>query len=153
VELDVTLVTRHPDLGKPRHLPRRADEARITAPAAPTTRNHDTRVGLREVCDQIAAVEHLRADGNAHLDGLAVGAVPPRPAAVAALARLDRAAPLQIREIAERRVRDEDDVATVAGVTAVGPALGDEFLATERQAAVAAAAGLDVKLRAVAERG
>jgi hypothetical protein len=108
---------------------------------------------LREVCDQIAAVEYLGADGNAHLDGLAVGSVLTCAAAVAALARLDRAAPLQIREIAERGVGDEDDITAVAGVTAVGATFGNEFLAAERQAAVAAAAGLDVKLRAVAERG
>jgi hypothetical protein len=110
-------------------------------------------VRLREVGDQIAAFEHLRADGNAHIDRLTVGAMFTGAAAVAALAGLDRTPPLQIREIAERRVGDEDDIAAVAGVTAVGPALGDELLATERQPAVAAAAGLDVKLRAVAERG
>jgi hypothetical protein len=153
VELDVTLVARHSHLGKPRHLPRRADEARVTAPAAPAAGNHDACVGLREVGDQIIAVEYLCADGNAHLDGLAVGSMLTRAAAVAALARLDRAAPLQIREIAERRVGDEDDIAAVTGVAAVGPALRNEFLAAERKAAVTAAAGLDVKLRAVAERG
>jgi hypothetical protein len=153
VKLDVALVARHSHFGKPRHLSRRADEARIAASSAPAARNHDARVRLREVGDQIAAVEHLCADWNAHLDGLAVGSVLPCAGAVATLARLDRAAPLQIREIAERRVRDEDDIAAVAGVTAVRAALRNEFLATERQAAVAAAAGLDVKLRAVAERG
>jgi hypothetical protein len=110
-------------------------------------------VRLREVGDQIAAFEHLRADGNAHFDRLAVGAMLTRAAAVAAFTRLDRAPPLQIREIAERRVGDEDDITAVAGVATVGPALGDELLATERQPTVAAAAGLDVKLRAVAERG
>jgi hypothetical protein len=153
MQLEIPLVTRHSHLGKPRYLPRRADEARVAAPAVPATRNHDACVRLREVGEEIAAVEHLRADGNAYLDRLAVGAVLARTAAVAALVRLDRVPPLQVREIAERRVGDEDDVSASPAVTAVGPALGDELLAAKRQPAVAAAAGLDVKLRAVAERG
>jgi hypothetical protein len=60
---------------------------------------------------------------------------------------------LQRGEIPQRRVRDEDDVAAVAAVAAVGAALRDVLLAAERQAAVAAATGLQVKLCAVGERG
>jgi hypothetical protein len=108
---------------------------------------------LREVGDEIAAVEHLRADGNAHVDGLAVTAVLARAAAVAALARLDRMSALQVCEIAERWLGDEDDVSASSAVAAVRPAFGDELLAAKRQPAVATAAGLDVKIRAVAERG
>ena len=153
VQLEVPFVARHSHLGKPRHLPRRTDEARVAAPAVSAARNHDTRMRLREVGDEIAAVEHLRADGNAHVDRLAVGAVLARAAAVAAFARLDRMPPLQVREIAERWIGDEDDVTAFSTVAAVGPALGDELLAAKRQPAVATAAGLDVKLRAVGKRG
>jgi hypothetical protein len=108
---------------------------------------------LREIGDEVAAGEDLRPNRDAHLNRLAVGAVLTRAATVAAFARLDRAPPLQVREIAERWIGSEDHVAASSTVTAVGPALGDVLFAAERQTAVAAAAGLDVKLRAVAERG
>jgi hypothetical protein len=77
----------------------------------------------------------------------------PRAAAVAALRRLDPAPALQRREISQRWIGHQHDVTSRAAVAAVGPALGDELLATERQPAVAAATGLDVDLRAVRERG
>jgi hypothetical protein len=108
---------------------------------------------VREVGDEVTLIEHLRADGNAHLDRLAVRAVLARTAAVAALARLDHLPALQIREVAQRGVGDEDNVASPATVTAVRPALRDELLAAKRQTSVAAAAGLDVKLGAVGKRG
>jgi hypothetical protein len=153
MKFDVALVARHPHLGKPRHLPRRADEARVAAPAGPTARNHYACMRLREVGDELAFVEHLRADRNTHVDRFAVSAVLALTTAVAALARLDRVPPLQIRKIADRRIGEEHDVAASASVAAVGPALRDELLAAKRQPAVATAAGLDVKLRAVGKRG
>jgi hypothetical protein len=107
---------------------------------------------MREIGDEVVAGEDLRADRHAHLDRLAVGTVPPRAAAAAALRRLDPAPPLQRRQVSQRGVGHEHDLAALAAVTAVGPALGDELLAAERQPAVAAAAGLDVDLRAVRER-
>jgi hypothetical protein len=76
-----------------------------------------------------------------------------RTSAVAALARLDHLPALQAREIAKRRFGNEHDVAALAAVAAVRPALRDELLAAKRQTAVPATAGLDVKLGAVAERG
>jgi hypothetical protein len=108
---------------------------------------------LGEVGDEIAAVEHLRTDGNAHVDRFAVSAVLALTTAVSALARLDRMPALQIGKIADRRIGKEHDVAASAAVPAVRPALGHELLAAKRQPAVAAATGLDVKLRAVGKRG
>ncbi len=52
-------------------------------------------------------------------------------------------------EVAQRVVAHEHDVAAAAAVAAVGAALGDVGLAAEAQAAVAAAAGLDVDARAI----
>jgi hypothetical protein len=153
MELDVALVAWHPDLCEARHLPRRADEARVAAPTVPTPRDHDSRVRLREVGDEVTAVEDLRPNRDPHLDRLPVGAVLARTAAVAAFPRVDRVTALQIREIAEGRIGHEHHVAAPSAVAAIGPALGDELLAAERQTAVAAATGLDVKLRPVAERG
>jgi hypothetical protein len=94
----------------------------------PATRKHDARVRLREIGNELTVVEHLRAHGNAYLDRFAVGAVLACAAAVAALARLDRAPTLQVCEIAKRWFCDEDDVAASPTVAAVGPALGDELL-------------------------
>jgi hypothetical protein len=51
--------------------------------------------------------------------------------------------PLKEREIAQVGVRYEDDVAAVAAVAAVRPALGDVFLAAKADRAVAAATALD----------
>src|SRR5258706_13793189 len=107
---------------------------------------------MREVGDQVALVrEHLRADRYVQLDIVAVRAVLARPQPVATARRLDPAAPLQRRQVAERGVGDEHDVATVAAVATVGAALRDELLAAEAHAAVAALAGLDGNRCAVAE--
>ena len=57
VQLDVALLARQADLREPRHLPRRRDEARVAAPAAAAAREHDPRAGMREVGDQVVAVE------------------------------------------------------------------------------------------------
>jgi hypothetical protein len=108
---------------------------------------------LREVGDELADVEDLRADRHPHLDRLTIGSVLALPTTVAALARVDRMPPLQVCKIADRRIGEEDDIAASPAVTAVGPSLGDELLAAKRQPAVATAAGLDVKLRAVGKRG
>jgi hypothetical protein len=53
------------------------------------------------------------------------------------------------REIAQIGIRDEDDVAAAAAVTAVGTALRDMLLTPEVEAAVAAAPRLHVNAGAV----
>ena len=55
------------------------------------------------------------------------------------------------REIAHVADREQDDVAAVAAVAAVGPALGHELLAPERDAAVATSPGLHDHGRAIVE--
>src|SRR5207253_10437264 len=72
-------------------------------------------------------------------------------APILAAARLDPAPPLQRGKVTQARIGLEHDVAAVAAVAPVGPALRHELLAAEREAAVAALTGLDVDLRAVAE--
>ena len=132
MQLDVALVAGRPDLGKARHLPGRRDEARVAAAAVAAVREHDARAGVRQVGDQVALVgEHLRADRDAQLRVGAVGAVLARAAAVPAPLGLDPLAPLQRREVAQRRVGEQHDVAAVAAVAAVRAALRDELLAAE----------------------
>ena len=152
MQLDVALLSGRPDLGEARHLARRRDEARVAAPAVAALRENDTRARVCEVGDQVALVgEHLCADRDAQLGVVAVGAVLARAATVATALRLDPLAPLQRREVAQRGIGEQHDVAAVAAVAAVRAALGDELLPAERQTAVAALPGLNVQLRAVTE--
>ena len=96
------------------------------------------------------AVEHCLGPGrNAQLERLAVGAVAQRALPVAAAARLEMRAAAVEREVAQRFVADQDDVAAAAAVTAVGTALGDVRLAAEAEAAVAARTRLDVNSRSI----
>ena len=53
----------------------------------------------------------------------------------------------------ERRIGFEDDIATVAAIPAIGPALGDEFFTSERDATIAAFAGTDENNGTINEHG
>jgi hypothetical protein len=55
------------------------------------------------------------------------------------------------RQIAEIRIRDENDIASRPAVATVGATLGDVLLAAEVQAPVAASARLDVDLSSIVE--
>ena len=70
----------------------------------------------------------------------------PRPALNLVFARKDG-------QVAQARVRDEDDVAALAAVAAVGTTLGHVFLAPEAQASVAAAARRHLDGGAIVEQG
>jgi hypothetical protein len=61
--------------------------------------------------------------------------------------------PLKEGEVAQVRVRYEDDVAALAAVAAVRPALGDVFLAAKADRAVAAATALDRDAGPVVKQG
>jgi hypothetical protein len=70
-------------------------------------------------------------------------------APVAAAAAAEELHPLERREIAERGVGDEHDVAAPAAVTAVGTPAGHMFLAPKAEGAMAAAPGLDADGRSI----
>ena len=74
-----------------------------------------------------------------------------RAAARLTAARLEALLRAKRGQIAQVRVRDEDDVAARPAVTAVRSALRHVLLTTEVQAAVTAAARLNVNLRSVLE--
>jgi len=76
---------------------------------------------------------------------------PKAHAAVAAAAPFEPALAPEPREVAQVLVGRQHDVATLAAVAAVGPALRDVLLAAEAQRAVAAAPRLHVNAGAVAE--
>ena len=96
---------------------------------------------MRQVGDEMAlAVEHLRADGHAQLDVVAVRAVlagtTPGAAAACRVLPLDRK-----REIAQVWVGDEHDVTAGAAVTAVRPSTRYVLLAPEAERAVSTTPG------------
>ena len=93
-----------------------------------------------------ALLEDLRARRHRQDEVPAIGT-----RALAALARGSVAGatmrlPAVGLQVAFVPVADQDDVAALAAVTAVGSALRDEFLATEADAAVAAVTGLQFNL-------
>ena len=107
---------------------------------------------MRQVGEQLPVlVEDLRADGNAQLGVLTGRTVLQRAAAAAATLGLDALVRPEAGEVAQVGVGDEHDVAAGAAVAAVGPALGNVLLATEREAAVAAPPRLHVDAGAIVE--
>ena len=141
------------DLRGARRLAHGSREAPVAAPSAASAGDHDAGPGVREVGDGhlAARVEDLRAERHVH-DG-----VVPAPArhalALAVHAALAAQVPAEAerREIAHVGIGEQDDIAAVAAVAAVGPALGHELLAPERDAAVATATGLHDHRRAIVE--
>ena len=115
---------------------------------------HDARLWARQVRDQLACgAVGGRPDGDVQLDGISVGAVLARAAAGLAPARLEPRPRPQGREVAQPRVGDEHDVTAAAAVPSVGPALRHVLLATEGEAAVAAAARQRLDAGAVVKHG
>ena len=139
-----------PRLGEPRRLVRRAGEALVAAAARTAPRHQRPLPGRDEVVDGAVGLDQRLGPGrHADLERLAVLAVAQRPLPVAAPARLEvRPAP-EALQIAQRVVAHEHDVAAATAVATVRPALGHVRLAAEAEAAVAAAAGVDVDSRAI----
>jgi len=95
-----------------------------------------------EVGDEVAFdVEHLRADGDVEQRVVPVGAV--LSGAAARLPATGRVLPpgAELRQVAEIRIRDENDIASPAAVTAVGPPARDVLLAPEAQRTVSPTPG------------
>ncbi len=143
-QLDLALLAILPHLRGAWRLTRRRGELAVPASAASAVRDDDARSRMRQVGDRriVAELEDLRAHGHADdrvRAGLA-GLV--RALAVPAAVALQIALEAEGGEVAQVGVGEQHDVAPVAAVTAVRPALGDELLAPERHASVAAAAAL-----------
>ena len=151
VQLDVALLARHADLREARHLPRRADEARVAAPAAArlasTTRALGcARSAIRSSPSNTCVPTGTRTSTSSP-SAPCLRAPRPLPPFVASIHRRRCSADRSRRSASATR----SDVAAVAAVAAVGAALRHVLLAPERQPAVAAAAGLHVDLGAVVE--
>jgi hypothetical protein len=86
---------------------------------------------------------------HSDLERLTVATVAQSPLPMARAARLEMRSPPERLQVAQRCVGDYDHVAAATTVAAVGSALGHVRLAAKAQAAVTAAAGLDVYARSI----
>ncbi len=148
-ELDPVLLAAGPALGEAGSLPGRVREALVAVSAAPAVGDDGALPGADQV--DAAAVDRDSLGPRRDQD---LVVLPPAPVAVRAFAVTPLPSPevlaaLQGRQVAPRWVADEDDVAAVAAVAAVGSAARDVRLTPERDAAVTAGSALDPDLRAV----
>ena len=93
--------------------------------------------------------QHLGAGRDRDLERLPVGAAAQRSLPVATSFGLEMRATPECLEVAQRVVAHQHDISAAPTVAAVRAALGHIGLSTEAQAAVPAAAGLDVNTCAV----
>jgi len=119
-----------------------------------SSRSDESSVSGREIRDQPPlGIEELRTDGHADLDVLPVRAVLLASAPVATAPRAQVLHAPKRRQVAQREIRQDDDVAPVPSVATVGTTLRHELLAAEAETPVASATGLGVDLRPIVEHG
>jgi hypothetical protein len=123
----------------------------VAASAGPSLRNDDARSRVREVCDELFAVEDLRPDGNGQERVLSARAVRETATADAAATGTQLLVRAETGEIPTLRIGDEHDVTAVTAVSSVGAATRHVLLAPEMDRAVTAAAGHRRQFGAVME--
>jgi hypothetical protein len=125
---------------------------RVEPAAGAAAGDGDARAGDDEVVRVAGLLDRdLGAGRDAHDQLVAVGAVAQRALAVASAVGLVMGLALERLQVAVGVVAEQHDVAAVPAVAPVRAALGNVRLATERHAAVAAAARLDVDARLVVQ--
>src|SRR6476646_4443299 len=155
MQLEPMLLTRLADLSRVGRAPPGRRVAAVALPTLPAAGHGDPGARMGQVGHHLTGVAqpHLGADG--HLDVAVVAALPVLPRALPMHAPLGAevgrgAKPVEIAQVGPGH---QGDVAAVPAVAAVGPALRDVLLAPEADAAVAAAAALDLDRGAVGEHG
>ena len=126
----------------------RALEVHVAQTALAAGEKHDAFAVLGEFGHEAmgAFLEDLRTRRHRQDQIVAVGTRALAALAGRAIAGATVRLPAVSLQVAFVTVTDQDDVAALAAVTAVGSALRDEFLATEADAAVASVTGLQFNL-------
>ena len=152
-QADGALLAGLAGIGAARRLVGRGFEISVAEAAIAALHQRDALADAREIGEQSFAVllVDLRADRHLEHHVLAVGAVHVLAHAVAAGLGLEVLLVAVIDQRVEAVDRLDDDIAALAAVAARGAAEFDEFLAPERDAAVAAGAGLHINLGFVEE--
>src|SRR5207248_10925561 len=136
-----------------RRLTGRPGEVLVAAAPQAALRNHDARARLREIGDELVAVEDLRPDRYAEDRVLSARAVRETASAASAATAAELLVRTKAGKVAPSRVGDDHDVAAVTAVSPVRPTARHVFLAPEMDRAVAAAAGDGRQARTVVEHG
>src|SRR5215204_3755261 len=114
--------------------------------------DRDARVAVRKIGKQPARfVEDLGSHWNAELDVITLPAMHVLPPAVRPAPGSEPALALEIREVAQVRVRGENHVTARTAVAAIRAALRNIFLPPEAERPIAAAAPAHLDARAVVE--
>ncbi len=115
----------------------------VALAASPTARDHQTLPRLHQVGVELAARQLLDHGAERHRHTHVVPALAEHLLFAAVLTRAGGEAALvpKAKQGADVRIDDQDDVAAVAAVPAVGAPLRNVLLAPEAHATVAAAAG------------
>ena len=155
LELDPALLAGRSLLGVARRAVGRRREAGISSTAATAAGDDEAGIGVEQLADPFAfrmsADDRPRRDANEDVRGAAT--VGSAPGAAAARVGSEVAAALEIAEGRLAGLDDQDDVATLAPVAAVGASPRDVCLAAERARAVATGTSGDEDPRAVSEAG
>ena len=147
------LLTLKTGFGKARGLTGRRCEVGV-APAALAAAAENERLGVGHILDDLVAlrVAHDGAAGHTDREILALLAVFARALTVHAGLGDVFALVAEVHQCRHVVVDDEDNVAAVAAVTAVGAARGDIFFAVERHRTVAALTGAAENARLINKR-
>ena len=126
---------------------------RLPLPPLPPRAATTLSPGAGQVLEHVSGlgVDHQRAGRHVDHQILAVAAVAIRAAAALAAFGLPVFLLRERRQAVDALGRDDDHAAAVAAVAAVGPAARNVLLAAKADAAVAAAAGLDLQSDAIDE--
>ena len=153
LENDVVLLTLKTGFGKARGLAGRRCEMRV-APAALAATAENERLGIGHILDDLVRfrVAHDGAARHADREILALLAELARALTVHAGLGDVFALVAEVHQCRHVVVDDEDNVAAVAAVTAVGAACGDIFFAVERHRTVAALTGAAENARLINKR-
>ncbi len=154
-ERDPTLRPWFAFLGPARRLIRGTRERGIAAPAAPAAREDHARVRVHQIADQFAGFSIAHEGPARHINQQIIRAFTMLIFALTMPARFgfEMGAFAETQQRIETRVDDDDHIAAVAAMPAIGSTAGNVLFAAETHTSVAAIAGLHENFRFIKEKG